>query len=80
MGIEELMLSNCNAKEDFESLLDGKEINPVNLKGNQSSIFIGRTDAKDEAEAKMLWPSDVKSQHTEKDHGLTIAKNRSLTA
>ena len=64
----------------LESPLDSKEITPVNLKGNQSSIFIGRTDAKDEAEAKMLWPSDVKSQHTEKDHGLTIAKNRSLTA
>ena len=36
-----------------------KEIQPVNLKGNQSWIFIGRTDA--EAEAPTPWPSDAKS-------------------
>ena len=35
------------------------EIKPVNLKGNQSWIFIGRTDA--EAEIPILWPSDAKS-------------------
>ena len=40
-----------------ESLLDCKEIKPVNPKGNQSGIFIGRTDA----EAPILWPPDVKS-------------------
>ena len=45
-----------------ESSLDSKEINLVNLKGNQSFIFIGRADAKDEAEAKILCPSDAKSQ------------------
>ena len=39
--------------------LDSKEIKPVNPKGNQPDIFIGRTDA--EAEAPILWPSDVKS-------------------
>ena len=37
--------------------LDSKEIKPVNPKGNQPSIFIGRTDA----EAPILWPPDAKS-------------------
>ena len=41
------------------SPLDCKEIQPVHPKGNQSSIFIGRTDA--EAETPLLWPSDVKN-------------------
>ena len=40
--------------------LDCKEIKPVNPKGNQPWIFIGRTDA--EAEASILWPPDAKSQ------------------
>ena len=40
-------------------------IKPVNPKGNQPWRFIGRTDA--EAEAPILWPSDVKSQLTGKD-------------
>ena len=35
LSAEELMLSNCGAGEDFESLLDSKEIKPVNPKGNQ---------------------------------------------
>ena len=43
----------------LESPLDCMEIQPVHLKGNQSWIFIGRTDA--EAEAPILWPPDVKS-------------------
>ena len=38
---------------------DSKEIKPVNPKGNQSWIFIGRTDA--EAEALVLWPPEAKS-------------------
>ena len=42
-----------------------KEIKPVNPKENQSWIFIGRTDA--EAEAPILWPSDVKSWLLRKD-------------
>ena len=42
----------------LESPLDCKEIQPVNPKGNQSEVFIGRTDAK--AEAPILWPPDVK--------------------
>jgi len=44
----------------LESPLDCKQIKPVNPKGNQSCIFIGRTDA--EAEAPILWPPEVKSQ------------------
>ena len=43
----------------LESLLDCKEIIPVNPKGNQSSVFTGRTDA--DAEASILWPPDEKS-------------------
>ena len=49
----------------LESLLDFKEIKPVNSKGNQSWIFTGRTDA--EAEDPILWPPDVKSRLTVKD-------------
>ena len=47
------------------SPLDSKEIKPVNPKGDQSWIFIGRTDA--EAEAPILWPPDAKSQLIRKD-------------
>ena len=43
----------------MKSPLDCKEIKPVNLKGNQSCIFIGRTDV--EAETPILWPPDVKN-------------------
>ena len=42
-----------------ESPLDCKEIQPVHPKGNQSWVFIGRTDV--EAETPILWPLDVKS-------------------
>ena len=52
-------------EKTLESPLDGKEITPVNLKGNQSWIFIERTDA--EAEAPILWPPDAKNWHTGKD-------------
>ena len=51
---EELILSSCAA---------GKEIKPVNLKGNQPWIVIGRTDT----EAPMLWPPDMKSWLIRKD-------------
>ena len=47
-------------EKTLESPLDCKEIQPVHPKGNQSWIFIGRTDA--EAETLILWPPDVKSQ------------------
>ena len=49
----------------LESPLDCKEIQPVHPKGNQSWIFIGRTDA--EAEAPMLWPSDARNWLLRKD-------------
>ena len=42
----------------LESPLDSKKIKPVNLKGNQPWIFIGRTHA--EAETSIIWPSDEK--------------------
>ena len=48
----------------LETPLDCKEIQPVHPKGNQSWIFIGRTDAKAEA---VLWPPDVKNWLTGKD-------------
>ena len=52
-------------EKTLESPLDSKEIKPVNPKGNQPWIFIGRTDA--EAEAPKLWSSDMKSQLIGKD-------------
>ena len=45
-------------EKTLESPLDFKEIQPVHPKGNQSRIFIGKTDA--EAETPILWPPDVK--------------------
>ena len=42
-----------------ETPLDCKEIQPVHSKGDQSWVFIGRTDV--EAETPILWPPDVKS-------------------
>ena len=45
LSTEELILLNCSAGEDFESPLNCKEIKPVNPKGNQPWIFVGRTDA-----------------------------------
>ena len=58
------MLSNCGWRR-LESPLDYKEIKLVNPKGNQSWIFIRRTDA--ESKAPILWPPDVKSWFTGKD-------------
>ena len=52
-------------EKTLESPLDCKEIQPVIPKGNQSSIFIGRTDA--EAETPILWPPDGKSRLIRKD-------------
>ena len=53
------MPSNCGAREDSWKFLESKEIKPVNLKGNQPWILIGRTDA--EAEAPIFWSPDVDS-------------------
>ena len=52
-------------EKTLESPLDSKEIQPVSPKGNQSWVFIGKTDT--EAEAPILWPPDVKSQLIGKD-------------
>ena len=52
-------------KETLESPLDWKEIQPVHLKGEQSWVFIGRTDV--EAETPILWPPDAKNWLIVKD-------------
>ena len=52
-------------EKTLESPLDCKEIQPVNLKGSQSWIFIERTDA--EAEIPILWQPDVKNWLIGKD-------------
>ena len=52
-------------EKTLESPLDCKEIQPVHPKGNQSWIFIGRTDS--EAEAQILWPPHAKSWLIGKD-------------
>ena len=52
-------------EKTLESPLDCKKIQPVNPKGNQSWIFIGRTDA--EAEIPIFWPPDVKNWLIGKD-------------
>ena len=54
------MLWTIVLEKTLESLLDCKKIKPVNPKGNQSWIFIGRTDA--EAETPMPWPPEAVNQ------------------
>ena len=51
-------------EKTLESPLDFKEVQPVHPKGDQSRVFIGRTDAK--AETPILWPPHVKSDSLEK--------------
>ena len=58
-------LQSVVLEKTLESPLDSKESKPVNLKGNQSLIFTGKTDP--EAEAPILWPPDKKSWVIEKD-------------
>ena len=53
------MFLNCGFGGLFEDPLDCKEIQPVHPKGNQSLIFMGRTDA--EVETPIHWPPDVKN-------------------
>ena len=65
LSTKELMLLNYGVGEDSESPLNCKAIQTVHPKGDQSWIFIGRTDA--EAETPILWPSNVKSWLTGKD-------------
>ena len=52
-------------EKTLESPLDNKEIQPVHPKGNQSWIFIGRTNA--ETETPVLWPPDAKNWLNGKD-------------
>ena len=52
-------------EKTLESSLDCKEIQPVHPKGDQSWVFIGRTDA--EAETLILWPPDAKNRLTGED-------------
>ena len=59
------MLLNYGAEEDFWNPLNYLDIKPVNLKGNQPWIFVGRTDAEDEA--LILWLPDTKSRLIGKD-------------
>ena len=65
LSAEQLMLLNCGIREDsLESLaLQGVPTSP--FKGDQSWVFIGRTDV--EAEAPVLWPPDAKSWLIGKD-------------
>ena len=58
------MLLNCGVGEGL-SPLESKGIQPVHPKGNQSWIFIGRTDAEDET--PILWPPDAKNWLVGKD-------------
>ena len=67
---ESWMLKNCCfwtvvLEKTLESPLDCKEIQPVHPKGNQSWVFIGRTDV--EAETPILWPPDAKNWLIGKD-------------
>ena len=59
LSAKELMLLNLVLEKTLESPLNCKEIKPVNPKGNQPWIFIGRTDT--EVEAPILWLPDVRN-------------------
>ena len=61
-------------EKTLENTLDSKEIKPVHPKGNQSWIFIGRTDT--EAEVPVLWPPDVKNWLLRKDPMLGKTEGR----
>ena len=63
LSTNKLMLLNCGFGKTLESPLGCREIQPVHPKGDQSWVFIGRTDA----EAPILWPPDVKSWVIGKD-------------
>ena len=61
-------------EKTLESLLDSKEIKPVNPKGNQPWLFIRRIDA--EAEAPILWPPDAKNWLIGKDPDARKARSQ----
>ena len=58
------MLLNCGVGEDSCRPLGLQEIQPVHPKGDQSWVFIGRTDA--EAETPVIWPPHARSDSLEK--------------
>ena len=60
-------------EKTLQSPLDSKEIKPIDPKGNQPWIFIGRTD---EVETPILWPPDVKSWLFRKDPDLGKIEGR----
>ena len=66
-GTESKGSAYCCWRKTLESPLDCKETQPVNAKGNQSWIFIGRTDV--EAETPILQPPDAKNWLIWKDPG-----------
>ena len=59
------MLLNCRLEKTLERPLDGKEIQPVHPEGDQSWVFIGRTDA--EAKTPILWLPNAKNSLIGKD-------------
>ena len=59
LSAKELMLLNRGLEKTLESPLDFKEIQPVHPKGDQSWVFIERTDV--EAETPILWPPHEKN-------------------
>ena len=59
LSTKELMFLNYGIGEDTWEFLDCKEIQSVHSKGDQSCVFLGRTDV--EVETLILWPPDVKS-------------------
>ena len=61
-------------EKTLESALDCKEVQPVNPKGNEPWIFIGRTDT--EAEAPIFWPPDAKADSLEKTQMLGKIEGR----
>ena len=65
LSTDELMLWTVVLERTLESPLDCKEIQPVHPKGDQSWVFIGRTDV--EAETPILWPPHTKSWLIGKD-------------
>ena len=67
LSTKELLLWTVVLEKTLESPLHCKEIKTINPKGNQSWIFIGRTDP--EAEAPILWPPDVKDSLEKTDAG-----------
>ena len=54
------MILNCGVEEDSFESLGWQEVQPVHPKGDQSWVFIGRTDA--EAETPILWSPDEKNR------------------